>query len=489
MPLDESYRPQFHFTPPSQWMNDPNGLVYYAGEYHIFYQYNPEDTIWGPMHWGHAVSRDLINWQHLPVALYPDENGTIFSGSAVVDWRNTAGFGNEALVAVFTHDQNGRQSQSLAYSTDKGRTWTKYAGNPVLQPPKNIRNFRDPKVFWYGEPETGHWVMAVTGGNVILFFTSPDLKTWESTGGFGFGYGSTTGVWETPDLFPLPIDGGSERRWVLTVGVGDGGPAGGTGTQYFIGSFDGKTFTSDNPKDTTLWADFGADFYAAQSWSDAPDGRRVWLGWMNNWRYAASIPTSTWRGAFTIPRDLSLKTTLDGIRLIQQLIPEFYILQGEQQVWKNQRITRARQYPLPASRLEIFAEFQIIPNMLANRLGLRLITDNAEATTIGYTTKSQTLYIDRSECRDSGLNPAFAGVHMAQLAPENDVIRLHILIDQSSVEVFANDGQLVLTDQLFPCTANSYLEIFSDGGEATLNALEIHKLQPARFTISSDVDP
>jgi fructan beta-fructosidase len=484
LPLDEPYRPQYHFTPSQNWMNDPNGLVYYVGEYHLFYQHNPNDTVWGTIHWGHAVSRDLVNWQHLPIALAPDEHGMIFSGSAVIDWKNTAGFGKEAMVAIFTHHSElARQSQSLAYSTDKGRTWTKYDGNPVLEPPKNIKNFRDPKVFWYGDESTGHWVMAVSGGSVILFFSSPDLKNWESTGGFGFGYGSTVGIWETPDLFQLPVDGGPETRWVLTVGVGVGGPAGGTGTQYFVGDFDGETFTSENPKDTILWADFGADFYAAQSWSDEPDGRHIWLGWMNNWRYATSIPTSTWRSSFTLPRELSLRNTLDGIRLFQQPITNFKDLRSNQERWQNQQITSMTQYPLLNSSVELFAEFQIIPNMPADRLGLRIVTVDGDFTTIGYATKPQQLFIDRSQCSKAEFNPAFSGVHLARLEPENGTIRLHIFIDRGSVEVFANDGRVVLTDQIFPCGENSKLEIFSDGGEVILVSLEMYGLQTASFQV------
>jgi fructan beta-fructosidase len=491
MPLDEPYRPQYHFTPPARWMNDPNGLVYFAGEYHLFYQHNPDDSVWGPMHWGHAVSRDLINWQHLPIALFPDENGTIFSGSAVIDWRNTAGFGKEAMIAIFTHDQNGRQSQSLAYSTDKGRIWAKFAGNPILKPPNNIRNFRDPKVFWYGDAETGHWVMAVTGGTVILFFSSPDLKNWTPTGGFGFGYGSTEGVWETPDLFPLQVDGSADTRWVLSVGVGDGGPAGGgSGTQYFIGSFDGAAFTSENPKDTILWADFGADFYAAQSWNEAPSGRRLWLGWLNNWRYATAIPTATWRGAFTLPRQLSLATTPDGIRLVQQPIPELEKLRGKHWDWQNETIAPGVNLlaGLNGETLEILAEFQITPNMDAGRLGFRVRSENGEQTTIGYTTKSRTLFIDRAECGQTEFSPAFPGVHFAQMDPQDGLIRLHIFVDRASVDVFGNDGLVALTDQIFPCAGSTALELFADGGSVQVTNLTIYQLTPATFWLPAEAD-
>jgi fructan beta-fructosidase len=232
----ELYRPQYHFSPQANWMNDPNGPVYCDGEYHLFYQYHPESPVWGLMHWGHAVSCDLIHWQHLPIALYPDEHGMIFSGSAVVDWNNAAGFGEKAMIIIFTYNKEHKETQNLAYSTDKGRTWTKYAGNPVIPHPNYLRDFRDPKVFWH----ENHWVMSLAAGDMILFYASPDLKHWEQSGSFGGGYGCTSGVWETPDLFKLPVDNGPETRWVLTVGVGNGGPAGGSGTQYFIGEFNEK---------------------------------------------------------------------------------------------------------------------------------------------------------------------------------------------------------------------------------------------------------
>ena len=239
--MNDRYRPSFHFTPPSNWLNDPNGLLYFEGEYHLFYQYHPHSTLWGPMHWGHAVSVDLVNWQHLPIALHPDEHGMIFSGSAVVDWHNSAGFGEKTLVAIFTYSNERRESQNLAYSTDKGRTWTKYAGNPVIPYPDHF-NFRDPKVIWHED----HWVMSLAAGDTVLFYTSIDLKHWDQSGSFGGGYGSTDGVWETPDLFQLPVANASDSRWVLIVGVGNGGPAGGSATQYFIGDFDGRNFVSEN---------------------------------------------------------------------------------------------------------------------------------------------------------------------------------------------------------------------------------------------------
>lgn len=488
-PLNEPYRPQYHFTPPAKWMNDPNGLVYFRGEYHLFYQHNPDDTIWGPMHWGHALSRDLVNWQHLPIALYPDEIGTIFSGSAVIDWQDTAGFGAEAMIALFTHDTPAKQQhQSLAYSTDNGRTWDKYAGNPIIEMPNNLRNFRDPKVFWYAQGEnSGHWVMLLVAGSAVLFYTSPDLIHWEPVSGFGFGYGATRGVWETPDIFQLPIEGSSQTRWVLTVGIGDGSPAGGSGTQYFIGDFDGQTFTSENPKDTVLWVDYGADFYAAQSWSNFPDERRIWIGWMSNWSYANELPTSTWRSALSIPREVGLVAAPEGVRLIQRPINKLKSLRGIRHTWRDETL-----YPgenlladIHGETLEIIAEFLVDQNLEADRLGIRVRSGITETTTIGYEVKAQTLFVDRSQSGQSDFHPGFAKIHAAKMKSQDGVIRLHIFVDRSSVEIFGNDGWVVFTEQIFPAAESLALEIFADGGEVALEQLEIYQLNAAKFTCPS----
>ena len=488
---DEPFRPQYHFSPASAWMNDPNGLVYYDGEYHLFYQYNPDDIVWGPMHWGHAVSTDLVHWEHLPIALYPDEIGNIFSGSAVIDWENTAGFGEEAMVAVFTHEKNGRQMQSLAYSTDRGRTWTKYEGNPVIQPPNNIRNFRDPKVFWYEKDGVGNWVMAVAAGNIILFYNSQDLKTWEPVGGFGLGYGATCGVWETPDLFKLSVDGGPETRWLLSVAIGGCAPAGGTGVQYFIGDFNGATFTSENSKETVLWADYGADFYAPHGWNEAPKDRPIWAAWMNNWNYAQDIPTSTWRGALTLPRELALTTTTSGVRLVQRPVPELERLRGWHWGWENETIANENDLLAEVSgeTLEIIAELEVSQGMDADRLGLRVRTGNDEYTTIGYVPKQEKLFVDRTHSGTVGFNTAFPGIHVADLEPVADRIRLHVFVDRSSIEVLANDGLVSLTEQIFPDGANQGIELFADGGEANLISLDVYQLHSAYATTASRSQP
>src|SRR4051812_31331668 len=303
-PFDEPFRPQFHFTPQRNWMNDPNGLVFFDGEYHLFHQYNPEGDTWGHMSWGHAVSPDLVRWEHLPVALKEEDGVMIFSGSAVVDRDNTSGFGTGGkppLVAIYTGHGKGKQTQNIAWSSDRGRTWTKFEGNPVID--INSAEFRDPKVFWHAP--TKKWVMVVSRPDQrkVLFFGSKDLKKWEQVGEFG-PQGEVRGIWECPDLFELPIEGDpqNQTRWVLVVNINGGTPAGGSGCQYFVGTFDGKTFTNANPKETVLWADYGADFYAAQSWSDLPRGRkRTWIAWMSNWQYANQEPTSPWRTAMTVP--------------------------------------------------------------------------------------------------------------------------------------------------------------------------------------------
>ncbi len=459
------------------WLNDPNGLVYLDGEYHLFYQFHPESTVWGPMHWGHAVSRDLVNWEHLPIALYPDEHGTIFSGSAVVDWNNTAGFGKEALIAVFTYNKDYKETQNLAYSTDKGRTWTKYSGNPVIPHPGHLCDIRDPKVFWH----TDHWVLSLAAGDKVLFYVSTDLKNWEQSGSFGGGYGSTTGVWETPDLFKLPIADGLEIRWVLTVGVGDGAPAGGSGTQYFIGDFDGRSFVSENSKETILWADHGADYYAPQSWSDEPNGRRLMLGWMSNWQYARVIPASSWRGVFSLIREISLQRTGNGIRLIHQPISEIQTLRGKHERWQKEIIQPGKNLleSVFGKTLEIIAEFQVADAVEC--FGLRVRAGHDEHTTIAYKPKDNLLFVDRTDSGQVDFQDGFASIHSAELLPSANDIRLHIFVDSSSVEIFANDGLVVFTECIFPAEQSQGLELFAEGGAVILTSLDIYHLNPATF--------
>lgn len=479
---DAHYRPQYHFTPPANWLNDPNGLVFFQGEYHMFYQYFPGGSHFGLMHWGHAVSTDLVNWRHLPVALHPDEHGSIFSGGVVIDWEDTAGFGREAMVAVFTHDKQNYQSQSLAYSIDGGRSWAKYAHNPVIRPPENQPDFRDPKVFWYGEKGAGHWVMALAVGETIHFYTSPDLIHWNPASAFGQDHGSHPGTWETPDLFELPVEGSAASRWVLTTGVGDGGPAGRSGMQYFIGHFDGERFTPDDPKHTVLWLDHGADYYAAQSWNEEPAGRRLMVGWMSNWQYARAVPTSSWRGSISLVRELCLRQTPKGIRLFQQPIREYAALRRTQSQWTDATITPGRNLleAFEGSLFEIIAEFEL--NAEVDSFGFGVRTGVGEQTIIGYEARREKLYLDRSQSGDSSFDPHFAGLHSADLPPAAGAVRMHIFIDRSSVEVFGNDGQVVISDCIFPGAGSLGLKLFTQGGDVLLKRLDLIELMPASIT-------
>lgn len=468
-------RPVFHFTPPSMWLNDPNGLVFFDGEYHLFYQHHPHSMDWGPMHWGHAVSANLVHWRHLPIALHPDPQGMIFSGSAVVDGTNSAGFGEKALVAIFTCHKSHVESQSIAYSLDHGRTWTKYAHNPVIPAPRLFKDFRDPKVFRHGD----RWVMTLAAKNKILFFTSANLKDWHQSASFGEGYGSTAGVWETPDLFQLRVDDTAETRWVLTVGVGDGAPAGGSGTQYFIGDFDGSRFIPDETRDTVRWADFGADYYASQSWNEEPNGRRLALGWMNNWQYAAHVPTSEWRGSLTMIRELSLTRDADGIRLIQTPLPELKTLRRNR-LHLQERVVHPKENPLAGiggTALEILAAFAVAET--TDSFGLRVRVGQNEFTEIRYNARAKKLSVDRTRSGRVDFHERFAQSHAADLPPVNGEIHLHIFVDLFSVEVFANDGRLVFTESIFPSAQSDGLELFAEGGDVFLRSLDLYLLQPA----------
>jgi fructan beta-fructosidase len=328
--------------------------------------------------------------------------------------------------------------------------------------------------------------MSLAAGDKILFYASPDLKNWEQTGSFGGGYGSTGGVWETPDLFRLSVDGGDESRWVLTVGVGNGAPAGGSGTQYFIGQFDGRTFMSENPKETILWADFGADYYAPQSWNDEPSGRRLMIGWMNNWQYSRVIPASEWRGAFNLIRELSLKRTRDGIRLFQAPLPETQNLRGQHHHWQEQIIQPGRDIlaDVHGSSLEILAEFQIQDDVEV--FGFRVRAGANERTTVGYNPKDRRLFVDRTHSGVIDFHDGFAGIHSAELDPIDNTIRLHIFVDTSSVEVFANDGLITLSECIFPAEGSQGLELFVEDGSIKLCSLDVFHLQPAIFQIEGN---
>jgi fructan beta-fructosidase len=473
--LDSPYRPRFHFTPLRNFMNDPNGLVYFEGEYHLFFQHNPFGDTWGHMSWGHAISTDLVHWRHLPVALREEEGIMVFSGSAVVDRHNTSGLcgprsGEGCLVAIYTGHGHGKQTQNLAFSRDRGRTWARYSGNPVLD--IGSRDFRDPRVFWYAP--SGRWVMvvALAEERKVRFYASADLRSWTLLSDFGPA-GYTSGQWECPDLFELPVDGHpSRRRWVLDVDVNPGAPLGGSADQYFVGTFDGTTFRDDNPPSTVLWADHGKDFYASLSWSDLPptDGRRIWIAWMSNWQYANEVPTSPWRGMMTVPRVLSLTAAPEGLHLRQEPIAELRSLRGARWTFPSRQLEGSFvPSGLEGDALEIQADFS--PGT-ARGFGLKVRKGRSEETVVGYDVGKAELFVDRRRSGDIGFSPAFPGRHAGPLAPEGNRIRLRILVDRSSVEVFGNDGRTVITDRIFPNPASRGVEVYAEGGSARLISLE-----------------
>lgn len=476
----EKHRPQFHFSPDSMWMNDPNGMVYYEGEYHLFYQFYPDSNVWGPMHWGHAVSADMVHWEHLPIALYPDSLGYIFSGSAVIDWENTTGLGTEAspaMVAIFTHHDpvgaksgsNVFQYQSIAYSNDQGRTWTKYAGNPVLPNP-GIRDFRDPKVRWNEEMKA--WTMIFAAADEVQIYSSPDLKSWKITDNFGKGIGAHGGVWECPDLFPLMLNG--EEKWAMLVSINPGGPNNGSATQYFIGDFNDGKFVMDAAFQARLetegpqWVDYGRDNYAGVTWSDIPqsDGRRLFLGWMSNWDYAQVVPTERWRSAMTLPRVLSLRATDQGPFLVSVPVKEIEDLRGAKSEVGGFVVENGEE-ELSLGKVDL-NEFQVsfeAASVTANRLGLRLRNAAGEFLEIGYDREIDRWYVDRTHAGPSTFSDKFSSKDVAP-AGSPEVLDVRIFLDRSSIEVFFEDGKLVMTELYFASQPFNQIQVFAEGGKA-----------------------
>jgi len=443
------YRPAYHFTPPAHWMNDPNGMVYHKGVWHLFYQYYPGGSTWGPMHWGHATSTDLLYWRQLPVALEPDRMGYIFSGSAVVDANNTAGFGKDALVAVFTHhdpagEKSGKlnfQRQSLAYSTDGGEHWNKYVENPVLNNP-GIHDFRDPKVFWHAP--TRKWIMALATEDRITFYSSPDLKKWNKESDYGQGQGAHGGVWECPDLFPLTLNG--KTRWVLLASLNPGGPNGGSGTQYFVGDFDGHFFTAEDQQ--TRWVDYGPDDYAGVTWSNSGE-RRVFMGWMNNWDYADKVPTAPWRGSMTAPRELSLRQVDKNVYLASQPAREL-----RKPALPGMTIDLAAAQPvrkLAAKLKQYGGSFSL--GLKAEQLAsftLTLSNEQGDKLLIGYDKAAGQYFIDRSGAGLSDFSPKFKGRLTAPRLAKGKAGDIRLLFDAGSVELFADQGLTAMSAVFFP---------------------------------------
>ena len=483
-PEEAPYRPRHHFTPASGWMNDPNGLVYLDGEYHLFFQHYPDSNRWGPMHWGHAVSDNLTDWEELPIALYPDSLGYIFSGSAVVDHDNSSGFGRDGeapLVAIFTHHDRDRveaeaphwESQSIAYSRDRGRSWTKYAGNPVLPNPGGERDFRDPKVIHDGR----QWVMTLAVRDRIQFYGSPDLRNWSYLSEWGRTEGlHPGGVWECPELFPLAVQGG-DPTWFLLISTGRGGANGGSGTMYYPGSWDGRRFQPhDRPdagRDSVRWLDYGRDNYAAVTFDNTPDAarERTLVGWMSNWVYAQDVPTYTWRSAMTLARRLTAVSTPDGPLLRQQ--PILPAARGPGRPLNHPaapgKATTADLSDLPHPG--VFALELELDAAAGERDSLVLTLSNAagEQYRFGYAPGAgpagRELFSDRRRSGRTDFNEHFAagprgGPDVARAFPLQDGrLRLTAVFDRSSAELFWNDGTTALTTLYFPTAPYTTLTI------------------------------
>ncbi len=458
----EPHRPQFHFSPEKNWTNDPNGLVYYEGEYHLFYQYNPYGDKWGHMSWGHAVSKDLLAWEHLPLAIAEYENPAhdstmIFSGTVVVDKNNTSGLcdGKDCLVAIYTSnvhkDNKGLlQHQSLAYSNDQGRTWTRYEKNPILDIQR--KDFRDPKVFWY-EPAK-QWIMALVIPDLykVRFYASSNLINWNQTGEFG-PLGDTTRIWECPDLYPVQIENQpGKQKWVLSLSGGHpAGPAF-VGMQYFVGEFNGNTFVPDDPKQPARYVDYGKDFYAGIVVNNNPGQDPVMIGWVNNWTYANQIPTHPWRGAMSLPRVLSLRQTSGGLRLAQRPIAATYALH------QKEIIDFTSPHP-KTSHLQIV----LYPRASADAT-IHIVKSDSSETLITYDPVRQVVALDRTHSGLVSFNKDFPSIEKAEVAPINGAVTFDIFIDQSIIEVFVNDGLTVLTEQVFSPAENVTVYTTSETG-------------------------
>lgn len=479
----ETYRPQFHFSPQEKWMNDPNGMVYHKGVYHLFYQYYPDDIVWGPMHWGHATSEDLVHWKHKPIALFPDQHGLIFSGSAVVDFDNTSGFGttdNPPLVAIFTYhlmegEKAGRtdfQTQGIAYSLDNGDTWTKYEGNPVIGNP-GIKDFRDPKVFW--DDENDQWVMSLVAGDHLQLWASHNLKNWSKRSEFGKDKGAHGGVWECPDLFPLKVEGSEEEKWVLLISINPGAPNGGSGTQYFIGDFDGNQFTTEQRE--IKWIDWGTDNYAGVTYNVLPEGfygdtytndpkqDRIFIGWMSNWSYARDTPTEVWRSAMTLPRKLTLKKADHGYDLFNYPIADLDTI-----------IDTATSSDVVVSpgkgkdfKFDHLNQAEVKFTMTESDLSFSFQNDLKETLLLTFDTEKGHLSLDRSASGEVDFQEDFGKAIQKMPIPDlpEGEFEVRILLDASSIEVFLNKGQYVMTAQLFPRQNYNMLHVQNTSNTST----------------------
>ncbi|MCY7352019.1 MAG: glycoside hydrolase family 32 protein [Cytophagaceae bacterium] len=503
----EPYRPRYHFTPPKNWINDPNGLIYHAGEYHLFYQYNPFGNEWGHMSWGHAVAKDLLTWQHLPLAIpeFTHADGktktAIFSGSAVMDQGNKSGLcpggTKECMVAIYTGnvtegDKQTAQYQNLAYSADNGRTWTQYAKNPVLD--LQSKEFRDPNVFWYSPQQK--WVMAAVKATEhrAVFFESKNLKDWKLLSYFG-PQADTSRVWECPALVSVPVlsesgQPGGENKWVLFISAGHP-QKGYLGMQYFVGNFDGTTFTVDkqNPKPVApaegnrfagAVVDWGKDYYAAIPFNDLPNRPRnagpqkpVMIGWLNDWEYANKLPTTPFKGAMSVPREISLQKTPEGYQLVQTPV-SLQARRGKPTTKTNLNVTGTVSLDFSGESYELQTEIALGS---AKKIGIQLLKSGDETSTLTYDVATSTLYFDRTRSGNVAFSDRFPSVESMVVKPQNGVLKLHLLVDASIVEIFANGGQQVMTDLVFPTKHEGRIELVAEGGSAVFKTLTIWPIQ------------
>ena len=472
----ESFRPLYHHTPAYGWMNDPNGMFYKNGVYHLYFQYNPYGSVWGNMHWGHSTSTDLMHWKFEGCAIVPDAWGAIFSGSCVVDHENTAGFGKEAVVAFYTSAKSTPwgdiQMQSMAYSLDNGKTFTKYEGNPILT--SSEKDFRDPKVFWYAPGK--HWVMILAVGQHMEIYSSVNLKEWKKESEFGAMQGAHGGVWECPDLVEIPVEGTREKKWVLICNLNPGGPFGGSAAQYFVGSFDGKKFVNESPTQTK-WMDWGKDNYATVTWNNAPDGRCIALGWMSNWQYANNVPTRQYRSANTLARDLTLYR--EGQELYLKSTPSSEVKKA-----------RGKKVSIPSFKVSekhemvnLFEEKQgayeveiVIQNAGASKIAFCLLNDKGEKVSMYYDLNRKQFVMDRSESGTVDFSKDFPAVTVAPVNVDKE-LTLRLFVDRSSIEAFGEDGKFVMTNLVFPSQPYVKMCFEADKNGYAVKSLNVYKVQ------------
>ena len=472
----EKFRPVYHHTPAYGWMNDPNGMFYKDGVYHLYFQWNPYGSVWANMHWGHSTSTDLMHWNFEGCAIVPDAWGAIFSGSCVVDHNNTAGFGKGAVVAFYTSAKatpwGDVQSQSMAYSLDNGKTFTKYEGNPILT--SSEKDFRDPKVFWYAPGK--HWVMMLAVGQHMEIYSSVNLKEWKKESEFGAMQGAHGGVWECPDLVEIPVEGTREKKWVLICNLNPGGPFGGSAAQYFVGSFDGKKFVNESPTQTK-WMDWGKDNYATVTWNNAPDGRCIALGWMSNWQYANNVPTRQYRSANTLARDLTLYR--EGQELYLKSTPSSEVKKA-----------RGKKVSIPSFRVSekheivnLFEDNQgayeveiLIQNAGASKIAFSLLNDKGEKVSMYYDLNRKQFVMDRSESGKVDFSKDFPAVTLAPVNVDKE-LTLRLFVDRSSIEAFGEDGKFVMTNLVFPSQPYVKMCFEADKNGYAVKSLNVYKLQ------------